>query len=90
MSEEHKSFWARLFSGSYRSIREEKVLEYILYRVNDGANLRDIVQEEYVSRNASPEEVEEIISNPKLVEAARERMQQEFSSGELDPSQRPQ
>jgi hypothetical protein len=33
--------------------------------------------------------VDEICSNPKLVEAARERMQEDFSSEDLDPTRRP-
>jgi hypothetical protein len=31
------------------------------------------VQERYVRRNASPEEVEEVLENPRLVEGARKK-----------------
>ena len=86
---EKRSFWDRLFSIEYHSAREERVIEYIIHRLGEGASLQDIVQEEYVRRNASPVEVEEICSNPRLVEAARERMQQDFTSEELDPTRRP-
>ena len=86
---EKRSFWDRLFSIEYHSAREERVIEYIIHRLGEGASLQDIVQEEYVRRNASPVEVEEICSNPRLVEAARERMQQDFSSEELDPTRHP-
>jgi hypothetical protein len=86
---EKRSFWDRLFSIEYHSAREEKVIEYIIHRLGEGASLQEIVHEEYVRRNASPVEVEEICSNPRLVEAARERMQQDFSSEELDPTRRP-
>jgi hypothetical protein len=86
---EKRSFWDRLFSIEHHSVREERVIEYIIHRLGEGASLQDIVQEEYVRRNASPVEVEEICSNPRLVEAARERMQQDFSSEELDPTRHP-
>jgi hypothetical protein len=91
MSEERKerSFWDRLFSLEYHSAREERVVEYILHRLSEGASLQEIVREEYVRRNASPVEVEEICSKPELVQAAREDMQRDFNSEDLDPHQRP-
>jgi hypothetical protein len=91
MPEESKqqSFWDRLFSLDYHSAREERVVEYILHRLGEGAGLREIVQEEYVRRNSSPVEVEEICSKPELVQAAREHMEQDFSSEDLDPHRRP-
>jgi hypothetical protein len=91
MSEESKeqSFWGRLFSIEYHSVREERVIEYIIHRLGEGASLLDVVQEEYVQRNASPNEVHEICTNPRLVEAAREHMEQDFGSEELDPYRAP-
>jgi hypothetical protein len=91
MSEEkeNRSFWDRLFSIEYHSAREERVMEYIIHRLGDGAGLQEILQEEYVRRNASPAEVDEICSSPRLVEAARERMEEDFESEELDPTRRP-
>ncbi len=89
MTEEKKSFWARLFGGSRSSVREQKVLEYIVYRMNQGANLKDVVGEEYVRRNAFGSQISDILSNPRIVEAARERMQETFRSGELDFDERP-
>lgn len=90
MSEENKGFWDRLWNLNIRSEREEKVLEYIIHRIGDGAHLADVTQEEYVRRNASPDEVREIVSNPRLVQSARERMGQDFAAGgSLDPSVRP-
>lgn len=88
--EEKKGFWARLFGGSGRSIRQDKVLQYIVHRMNEGANLQDVVEEEYVRRNASRNEIDQTLSDPEVIEAARERMQKDFSSGDLDPNQRPQ
>lgn len=90
MTEERKkrSFWDRLFNIDYHSAREEKVVEYILHRLGEGASLQEVVDEEYVRRNASPAEIDEICQRPELVQAARERMQQDFTSGDLDPGRR--
>ena len=90
MSEESKqrSFWDRMLSIEYHSAREERLIEYIAHRLHDGASLQEIVQEEYVRRNASPVEVEEICSKPELIQTTRERMEQDFRSEELDPSRR--
>ena len=86
---EKRSFWDRLFNTNQRSVREERVLEYIMHRVGEGAHLGDVVNEEYVKRNATPEEVEEICARPELVQAAREHLQQDFGSGDLVPTKRP-
>jgi len=85
-----RTFWDRLFSDQHQSVREQRVIEYIIHRLGEGGRLQEIVQEEYVRRNASPAEVDEICSNPRLVEATRERMEQDFGSEELDPTRRPQ
>jgi hypothetical protein len=85
-----RSFWERLLGRSRPSPREEKVLEYILHRVGEGAHLQDVVREDYVRRNASPTEVEEICARPELVQTAREHMERDFDSGELDPNRRPE
>ncbi|HZY64320.1 MAG TPA: hypothetical protein VFE21_00340 [Rubrobacteraceae bacterium] len=91
MSEERqkKGFWARLFGSGGPSARERRVLEYIAHRLNEGANLHSVLEEEYVRRNASQGEINEIASNPQVVEAARESMEKEFKSGgDLDPNRR--
>ncbi len=88
MAERRRSFWDRLFGTNNRSGRQEKVLEYVIHRIEDGANLREVLQEEYVRRNASAEEVQRILENPKLIEAAGEQLREDFSSGKLDPHQR--
>jgi hypothetical protein len=90
VAEQREGFWTRLFSGSYRSVREERVIEYIIHRINDGARLRNILGEEYVRRNASPDEIEEILARPELVSAARESLAETFESGELDWKRRPE
>ncbi|MGH3090142.1 MAG: hypothetical protein ACRDSJ_22910 [Rubrobacteraceae bacterium] len=89
MAEEKKSFWARIFGGHQSSEREEKVLEYIVHRTGEGASLQEVVEEEYVKRNATRSQVDDILSDPRLVHSARERMKEAFESGELDPSKRP-
>ena len=90
MSEERekRSFWDRLFSIEHHSAREERVIEYIIHRLGEGASLPEVIQEEYVRRNASPAEIEEICARPELVQAAREHMERDFSSGEIDPGRR--
>jgi hypothetical protein len=86
MAEERGSFWNKLFDGSFLEQRDEererKVMEYICHRVSEGAHLRDIIQEEYVRRNASQEEIEDLLNNPK-------QMREDFSSGRLDPKPPP-
>ena len=59
-------FWDTLF-GPYPSWREENLLEYVVHRLGDGTHVRDAMQEEHVRRLVSPDEVEEILSNPKLL-----------------------
>ena len=90
MPEERKrSFWDRLFGRNQPSAREERIVEYIIHRLGEGAHLGDVVQEEYVRRNASSQEIEEICADPRLVEAAHEHLKRDFDSGELDPGRRP-
>ena len=88
MTEQKRSFWDRLFGTNNRSGRQDKVLEYVIHRIQDGANLGEVLQEEYVRRNATTEEVQRILENPRLIEAAGEQLREDFSSGKLDPHQR--
>ena len=87
LAEKRRSFWNRLFGTNNRSGRQDKVLEYVIHRIEDGANLREVLQEEYVRRNATTEEVQRILENPRLIEAAGEQLREDFSSGKLDPHQ---
>lgn len=87
MSEQKKSFWARIF-GSKQSAQERRALEYIVHRIDEGGKLEEIVEEEYVRRTVSQDQVNDILSNPRIVEAAREKMQDDFESGEMDPNRR--
>ena len=85
MTKEHSVFGQFFFSNPSRAEREEKVLQYIIHRMNEDADLHEVLQEDYVLRNCSQGEIDEIINNPELVHAAREHMEQIFGSGELAP-----
>ena len=89
MSEENRSFWDRLFGSSEENEQERKVREYIIHNVKQGRPLRDVLREEYVRRNASQTVIENIIEDPRLIEAAQEQMREDFSSGRLDPEPPP-
>jgi len=85
------TFWERMLVGtgsSPRAQREEKVLQYVIHRINKDVDLHDVLQEDYVRRTCSEAEIEEIRSNPGLIHAAREHMEHAFRSGELDPKRR--
>ena len=88
MAERRRSFWDRLFGTNNRSGRQDKVLEYVIHRIEDGAKLREVLQEEYVRRNATTDEIQSILENPRLIEAAGEQLRDDFSSGKLDPRQK--
>ena len=85
----HEPLFERLFgnffSGSGRTQQEDKVREYIRHRLNHGAHLAEVLQEEYVLRNCSKDEVDEIIRDPRLIHENREGLKRLFKSGELDP-----
>ena len=86
---EQRPFWEILMFGRQhgpRAQREEKVLHYIIHRVNEDADLHDVLQEPYVRRNCSQGEIDEIIMNPELVHHSREHLEHLFASGELDPT----
>lgn len=82
---EKRGFWARLFKGSGGSKRKDKVLEYLVHRMDDGVDLREALEEEYVIRNLSRGEREEIASNPRIVEAAREGMRRDLGADGPSP-----
>ena len=91
MTKEHSVFGQFFFgSNPSRAEREEKVPRYTIHRINEDANLHEVLREPYVQRNCSQAEIDEIESNPKLIHAAREHLEQAFRSGELDPKRRPQ
>jgi hypothetical protein len=82
-----RSLWGLLFSSSPAQVEhEEKVLQYIIHRIDDDADLQEVLQEPYVRRNCSQAEIDEIMSSADLVHAARKHLEQTFRSGELDPN----
>jgi hypothetical protein len=84
LAKEEQYLWDKIFgTHPYQNERVKKVIEYICHRIADGAHLRDIVEEEYVRRNASPVEVQEILENPRLIEVAHQAMREDFSSEAL-------
>lgn len=83
---EQRSFWQRIFGRtgtSSLSQRQQNVLRYIIGRIDENVPLQQILQEEYVRRNCSRAETEQIISNPEFIEAARERLGESFRSDEF-------
>ncbi len=92
---EKRSFWdrawARIFGdGSRRPARIERVVEYVAHPLHHGVRLQEANQEEYVRRQTSPHEVGQVVSDPRIVEAARGRMHREFGSEEMSPGRPPQ
>jgi hypothetical protein len=80
--------WQRLLGGgetSSLSQRQQKVLRYIIGRRNEGAPLQEVLQEQYVLRNCSRSEIEQIIRSPELIGGAREQLGESFSSEEFKP-----
>ena len=60
-----RSLWGQFFFDGHpgRAEREEKVLQYIIHRVDEDADLREVLREPYVLRNCSRGEIDEILSN---------------------------
>ena len=65
------------------SARQDKVLQYIIQRINQDVPIQEVLREEYVRRNTSRAELEEIMSSPELIEDARERLGESFRSEEF-------
>ncbi len=84
---ERPSFWQRLFGregGSSLSQRQQKVMRYLIERMDKGeAPLQEVLKEDYVRRNLSREEARQIVSHPEFVQAARERLGESFRSEEF-------
>lgn len=90
MSEENESGLRKLLFGADHSEAEEKVLDYMSHRLKDGAHLRDVLEEEYVVRNTTPSQRDEILTSPRLVQEYREGLEQYFESDELKLEAPPQ
>jgi hypothetical protein len=73
------------FGSSNRAEREEKVLQYIIHRMNEETPLHDVIRGDYVRRNCTQDEIYEILNDPELVHACREQLWRTFESETLDP-----
>jgi hypothetical protein len=83
---EGRSFWQRLFGRTKVSPltqRQERVLRYVIGRIDEGVPLQDALEEGYVRRNCSRMEINQIAGSPDLVEAARKQMEESLGSDEL-------
>ena len=89
MTKEHSLLGQFFFAGNpSRADREEKVLRYVIHRIDEDADLHEVLKEPYVQRNCSQDEIDEIRTNPELVHACREHLEEAFRSGELEPRRR--
>ena len=77
MLEEKRSLWSRFF-GPRRSPRMDRVLVYIVHRIEKGASLEDVMREEYVLRQLTPNERERILMEPRILQSARKRMHRDL------------
>jgi hypothetical protein len=84
MTKEQTVFGRLFFGNPTRAGREEKVLRYIIHRMNRDATLHEVLEDPYVRRNCSPLEMDEVCCNPDLVHACRLHLAEVFESGELD------
>ncbi len=85
MSEANESGIRGLLFGEGRSEPEDKVLQYVAHRLKEGAHLRDVLEEEYVVRQTTQNQRDELLTDPKLVREDREGLEQDFESDKLDP-----
>lgn len=81
-----KGIFERMFAGNGRTAREEKVREYIVHRIHGGARLSDVLQEEYVQRGCSRDELDEILRDPRLIHEEREELERFFEDERIHPS----
>ncbi len=94
MPEERKSLWDRIWTRLFgdrtrRSLRMEKVIVYVVHQLNAGARLDEALEEDYVRRQTSPDELQQILDDQRIVEAARRRMHREIGSEAMSPKVRP-
>ena len=74
MYPERKSSWSKLTCDFHGSSRQEKVLEYMIHRGNDGACLDEVLVETYVRQNCSDGEVDELLSTSRFFYAVQARL----------------
>jgi hypothetical protein len=89
VSEENESDLRRAIFGSDHSEAEDKVLSYVSNRLQQGAQLSEVLEEEYVLRNTAPAKRREILTDPRLAQRYREGLKQYYESDELKPEAPP-
>ena len=85
MSEENQGGLRKVMFGSDHSETEDKVLSYVSHRLQEGAQIREVLEEEYVLRNTTPAKIREILTDPRLAQQYREGLEQYYESDELKP-----
>ena len=90
MSEENESGLRRVIFGPDRSEADDKVLSYVSHRLQEGARIRDVLEEEYVLRNTTPDQRRELLTDPRLAQQYREGLEQYYESEEMKPEAPPQ
>jgi hypothetical protein len=85
VSENNESGLSKLLFSNDHSESEEKVIQYVSHRLKSGAHLEDVLEDEYVVRNSTQVERDEIRTDPEVVQKAREGLEQDFESDELKP-----
>ena len=85
MSEENESGLREPLFGSVHAGPEDAVLGYVAHRLKEGARLRDVLEEGYVVRNATRNQRNEILTNPRLARTDREGLEEYFDSEGLSP-----
>lgn len=80
-----KGLFEKLFAGKSSASREQRVREYIVYRIRHGARLNEVLKEDYVQRVCSPGELDEILRDPRLIHEEREELERFFEDERMQP-----
>jgi hypothetical protein len=80
-----EKMFGKLFGGSGRTPREERVREYVAHRLSGGAPLEQVLQESYVRRNCSHAQIDAIIRDPRVIYEDRMGLERFFENEELNP-----
>jgi hypothetical protein len=88
VAEKRRSFWDRLFGTNNRSGRQNKVLEYVIHRIEDGANLERCSKKSTSAATPLPRRFRGSSRTPGLLRPLVSKLREDFSSGRLNPRQR--
>jgi hypothetical protein len=83
--ENEQSGLRELLIGGSHAGPEDEVLEYVAHRLKEGAHLKNVLEEEYVRRNTTQTQRNEILTDPRLVREDREGLEEYFDSEGLNP-----